>query len=345
MVARDAFKLLRGWAVEPRSGRFFRNAAIRWARCVASAVGLVVLVGGCSDPKQGPIVYFLDGAGWYSSSGSVAAGLRDAGYHGAFRTHSWSALLGPAHDHLFNASSKGVARGLARRIEKMRRADPNGAINVMGLSAGTAVILSALEQLPPGIEVNNVVLLSPSVSAEHDLTKAMRHVRRNLYATSSPHDAILAALVIVNADGKSGPTAGRVGFRAPRRASRDTAEAYSRVINLPWQPNYLAFDWSGGHTSVTHRKFVASVIAPRILSADPFPLDRPIVDRFEPTPSSPHETDRVRAAQLAPDRDVHKQTSGSAAQTQSPLGLNDGQHGGTARSTNSNNASSAEGRR
>jgi len=323
MVVSDAPKLLCRRRVS-RFRRLIQRAAVRRARPIALTIGLVTLIGGCSDPKQGPVVYYLDGAGWYGSSGSVAAGLRDAGYLGAFRTHSWSALLGPAHDHLFNASSKGVARGLARRIETIRRADPNGAINVMGLSAGTAVILSALEQLPPGVEVNNVVLFSPSVSADHDLTKAMRHVRRNLYATSSPHDAILGTLVIVNADGKSGPTAGRVGFRAPRRASQDTAEAYSRVINLPWQPNYLAFDWSGGHTSVTNRKFVASVIAPRILSFDPFPLDRPIADRFDVMPNSPYEASPVRAAHREKARD---------------------EHGGSTRSSASNNASSTEGRR
>lgn len=245
-------------------------------------VGLVLLgaaVGGCAEPKECPVVFYCDGAGWYSSGGSVAQGLREAGFKGTFCTYSWSALLGPAHDHFVNASSKGIARGLTRRIENLRRHDPTGQIDVMGLSAGTSVVLLALEQLPAGIQVDNVVLFSPSVSAEHNLTKAMQHVRRNLYATCSPHDAILATLA-VNADGIPGPPAGRVGFRLPKQAGAGTDITYHRVINIPWEPAYLAFDWSGGHTAVTNQRMVAAVIAPRVLAREPYPLDRSVMDRL-----------------------------------------------------------------
>jgi pimeloyl-ACP methyl ester carboxylesterase len=236
------------------------------------------LLGGCAEPKKCPAVFYCDGAGWYSSGGSVAEGLRAAGFRGTFCTFGWSAMLGPAHDHFVNASSKGIARGLTRKIENLRRLDSVGQIDVMGLSAGTSVVLLALEQLPAGVEVDNVVLFSPSVSAEHNLTKAMQHVRRNLYATYSPHDAILATLA-VNADGVSGPPAGTVGFRLPKQAGGGIDTVYQRVINLPWEPAYLAYDWSGGHTSVTNRRMVASVIAPRVLTREPFPLDRSVLDR------------------------------------------------------------------
>lgn len=237
-----------------------------------------VLVAGCAEPQKGPAVFYCDGAGWYSSGGSVALGLRDAGFDGTFSTYGWSAMLGPAHDHFVNASSKGIARGLTQRIEKLRRSDPTGQIDVMGLSAGTSVVLLALEQLPAGIEVDNVVLFSPSVSAERNLTKAMQHVRRNLYATCSPYDAICGTLA-VNADGVSGPPAGTVGFRLPKQAGAGTDTAYQRVINIPWDPAYLAYDWSGGHTAVTNRRMVGAVIAPRVLTREPYPLDRSVMDR------------------------------------------------------------------
>jgi pimeloyl-ACP methyl ester carboxylesterase len=252
--------------------------AVRLVICICSVVSLAACGGGCADPVCGPAVFYCDGAGWYSSAAPVAQGLRDAGYKGTFNTYGWSALLGAPHDHFVTAHSKGVARGLARRIEKLRRSDPQGQIDVMGLSAGTAVVLNALEELPAGIEVNNVVLFSPSVSSEHDLSKAMQHVRRNLYATCSPHDAILATLA-VNADGEPGPPAGRVGLRLPRQPAAATESAYRRVINLPWEPAYLAFDWNGAHTGVTNRKMVAGVIAPRVLATEPYPLDRSVMDR------------------------------------------------------------------
>ncbi|MEE8384659.1 MAG: alpha/beta hydrolase [Dehalococcoidia bacterium] len=250
-------------------------------RLVAGAVlGFAALaaLGGCGEPPRGPIVFYLDGAGWYSSAGSVRRGLQEAGYTGKFETFNWSAYLGPAHDHLVTTKSRWVARRLSRKIEEVRENDPTGQINVMGLSAGTAVILSALEQLEKDVAVDNVVLFSPSVSARHDLEKAMRHVRRNLYATCSPHDGILSTLTI-NADGKRGSPAGRTGFQLPSRGTK-TAAAYRRVINLPWLPSYVGFDWSGGHTSVTNPEFVAAVIAPRVLTGEPYPLDRSVMDKL-----------------------------------------------------------------
>lgn len=233
------------------------------------------MLGGCSDPDKGPVVFYLDGAGWYTSAGSVKQGLRDGGYKGQFSRYGWSAMLGPAHDHLVTAKSKGVAKGLARKIERARRDDPDSEIHVLGLSAGTAVILAALKELDADTCVDHVVLFSPTVSSRHDLTPAMRHVRGRLYATVSRYDGICNALPL-NADGGSGSPAGRVGFMLPAKVTTATQEAYARVVNLTWQPDYMAFDWDGGHTSVTNRRMVAAVIAPRILSTQPFPLDRSV---------------------------------------------------------------------
>jgi len=240
---------------------------------------LMLVAGGCSEPKGGAVVFYCDGAGWYSGGSSVKAGLRSAGYEGRFERFSWSAFLGPAHDHFVNARSKLVARGLTRKIERARAQDANSPIHVIGLSAGTAVALSALEQLSDGVQVDHVVLFSPSVSARHDLTTALRHIRGRLYATSSPNDGILAALII-NADGLGGPPAGRVGFRLPTKATEATQAAYRRVINLPWRPSYVAYDCDGAHTSVTRVKYVKAVIAPRLLQTEPYPLDRSVVDRL-----------------------------------------------------------------
>ncbi|HKQ46757.1 MAG TPA: hypothetical protein VJZ71_01665 [Phycisphaerae bacterium] len=247
----------------------------RWGSCLVGLVLMISGVGGCAEKIRGPVVFYLDGAGWYASAGSVESGLRKAGYKGSFRTFSWSAFLGPAHDHLITAKSGLLARQLARRIEKARAANPDAPIHVMGLSAGTSLILRALEELEDGVKVDNVVLFSSSASSEHNLTRVMRHVRRNLYATTSPHDSILSTLP-VNADGKGGPPAGRVGFRFPRGSTRESISAYQRVVNLPWQPTYLGFGWNGSHTSVTGSEFVAAVIAPRVLTSEPYPLDRSI---------------------------------------------------------------------
>lgn len=244
--------------------------------CSIVLAGLVMLIGGCSRSSSGPVTLFLDGAGWFGSSGSVKSGLRDAGDKGEFETFVWSSGLGAAHDHMVVAGSKSVAKRLARRIEKHREHGNDARINVIALSAGTSVVLNALEQLKQGVMVDNVVLLSSSASERRDLTPIMHHVRGRLYATCSRNDGILAT-IITNADHKGGDPAGITGFKPPRRNDAATRAAYERVVNLPWKPAYLAYDWDGGHTAATNRKFIATVIAPRILSNEPFPADRPVL--------------------------------------------------------------------
>jgi len=245
-------------------------------RRTAFLFAVVATLSGCGGPSRGPVTVFLDGAGWFAGSSPVKAGLKDAGDRGDFETFVWSSGLGPAHDHLVVASTRGVGRRLAARLEKIRQRAPNARINVIALSAGTSVVLNALEQMKPGVAVDNVVLLSSSSSESRDLTPLMAHVRGRLYATCSTNDGILSSL-ITNADHKDGNPAGLTGFKPPRRNSPDTRAAYARVVNLPWKPAYLAYDWNGGHTAATNRKFIAAVIAPRILSNEPFPADRPVM--------------------------------------------------------------------
>jgi hypothetical protein len=258
------------------------NGRSRHGGIVGGLLCLVTIAGlssGCAEATRGPVVIYLDGAGWYGSAGSVEAGLRNAGYPGAFQPFSWSSFLGPATDHFLNANSKPIAQRLAHRIEVARAANPDAAINVMGLSAGTSLILLGLEQLKDGVQVDNVVLFSSERLVGHNLTRAMRHGKRNLYATTSPHDGILGALP-TNADGKGGPPAGRVGFRLPPNGGEETMTAYERVMNIPWQPSYLGYGWSGSHVSVTVSDFVAAAIAPRVLTTEPYPLDRSVASRF-----------------------------------------------------------------
>ena len=246
-------------------------------RLMCVFVGLCGLCApGCASPsvkEGGARVIFLDGAGWSGSHHRIRAGLRAAGYRGRVEDYPWSSLLGPGPDHFLVARKKAKGRQLAERIEKIRAKHPDDPIYLMGLSAGTAVVVFALEQLPPGMYVDHVVLFSPSMSDRHDLTKALQHVRGRLYATCSKYDGILAG-VAVNADGVSGRPAGVQGLRMPSGVKR--YDLYARVVNLPWRPAYAGFGWNGGHTSVTTKDFVQRVIAPRILTHKPHPLDRSV---------------------------------------------------------------------
>lgn len=252
----------------------------KWAaRGIEAALLLLVACTiGCQPTSRSPKVIFLDGAGHFGANHSVRWGLERAGYIGAFETFSWSSWLGPGADHLVVARSKGKASQLADRIIEARRAYPKGKIYVMGLSAGTALIISALERLPENMWVDGVVLFSSSASAQRNLSRALKRVRGRFYATCSQRDGILASLA-VNADGGSGPPAGLRGFVLPMKLSRKEMAEYGKVVNIPWKSSYVRFGWRGGHVKATTRGFVQGVIAPRIFSTETFPLDRPLVAR------------------------------------------------------------------
>ncbi len=252
--------------IRPVRSRRVCRALAAWGLSAALAT-----TAGCgAAPRPSSVVLFLDGAGHFTAGGNVRNGLRMAGYDGQFQNYLWTSFLGWGTDHLLVARSGLKAQGLADRIERLRRKHPDGEIHVMGLSAGTAVILNALERLPEGTDVDTVVLFSSSVYANRDLTPALRHVRRALYATCSRHDLILSSLVLT-ADGETGSPAGRTGFRIPPTVPKSVRSEYAKVVNLPWMPNYTAYGWNGGHVAATRAEFVKHVIAPRALSRAPSP--------------------------------------------------------------------------
>lgn len=243
---------------------------------IGLATAGVATLAGCAGGRiagPGPAVIFLDGSGWAGSASRVASGLQAAGFRGGVESFPWTAALGPVPDHFIVAHKHARAEKLAARIAERRRQYPKDELHLMGLSAGAAVAVFALEKLPPGVTVDNVVLFEPSISGDYDLSAAMERVRGFLYATSSPHDGVLAG-VRLNADGGAGQPAGLYGLRIPSDVRR--YESYARVVNLPWRPPYAKLGWNGSHTGVTNSRFVRDVIAPRVLSNGPQPLNRPL---------------------------------------------------------------------
>lgn len=261
---------------------------------VGAFIAVTMLVG-CGPSVSSPKVIFLDGAGHVGADFFVRRGLLRGGYVGDFERFRWSSWLGPGADHLVVARSSGKALSLANKIRRSRQAFPNGKIHLISLSAGSAVVLAALEELPDDVQVDTVVLLSPSVSSRRDLTPALEHIKGRLYATCSEHDAINAALPIT-ADGGEGPPAGYRGFFRPFKRDAAALEPYAKVVNLPWRPRYLGLGWRGNHVGVTSSRFIECVIAPRIRCNGAYPLDRPL---FEP-PAASVASSRTKTHRTSP---------------------------------------------
>jgi hypothetical protein len=255
----------------------------RWAieaAFVLSTLTLGHLLVGCAatlsdraERMQRGYVYYLDGAGgggirnW---SGGVRTGLLNAGYDGAGEMFRWETGLGMLADQ--TASNEYKREKAAKLVQKMvtyRELHPQAPITMIGLSAGTVITVFALELLPSDIMVENVFLLSGSLSASHDLTDALRHVRGKMYVSTSQRDFLLGGLLPFagTADRGSGTLAaiGTVGPRLPPSASAETRQAYaSKLVVVPWRSEFARYGNFGTHTGTVSAAFIERYVAPLV---------------------------------------------------------------------------------
>jgi len=218
-------------------------------------------------------VYYLDGAGgggitnW---SGGVRQGLRAAGYDGAGEMFTWETGLGVVADQTAsNEYKRGKAAKLAEKMVAYQRQYPQTPMTLMGLSAGTVIAVFTLESLPADVMVENVILLSGSLSAPYDLTRALRRIRGRVYVTTSHRDPVLGGLLPLagTADRDSGTNAtiGIEGPRLPAGASAETRSLYaSKLVVVPWKEEFARYGNMGGHTDTVKAPFVERYVAPLI---------------------------------------------------------------------------------
>ena len=242
---------------------------------------------GCASPErevqmQRGYVFYCDGSGGggvlRNYAAGVRRGLRNAGYEGAGEMFNWHTGLGVAADHTSSVKYKRKrAAKLAKGIQEYKAKHPEAPVTIMGLSAGTAIVVYALEALPEGYQVDGVFLLSASVSANYDLTKALRRVKNRMYVFTSTKDGVLRNLVpmfgTADREGGSATTAGQRGFRIPANASDDTQVLYAKVAHVHWSHEMQKAGHRGGHTDVVNARFVQEYIAPLVMTAPTQPYD------------------------------------------------------------------------
>jgi hypothetical protein len=173
------------------------------------------------------------------------------------------------------------AQRLAGSIQQYIDQYPGRDVNVVGLSAGTGVAVWAVEALQPGYTVNNVVLLSSSLSHDYDVSAALEHIRGEIHNYYSATDAVLAGPMKVfgTIDGQLlVDAAGAVGLRVPPGAA-------GRVINIPWREEFAEYGYVGGHWDGTSPAFVQREIAPLLIA--PAPETPPRTARASPRATAP----------------------------------------------------------
>jgi pimeloyl-ACP methyl ester carboxylesterase len=152
---------------------------------------------------------------------------------------------------------------LAGRVAAYRRACPSAGVYLVGHSAGCAVVLAAVEALPPGT-VEGVVLLAPALSADYDLRPALRNLRCGVDVFCSRRDWFylgLGTAVIGTVDRSWGAVGGRVGFRPTGDSAEDLA-LYARLRQHPWDPCLAWTGNQGGHYGGYQPAFLRAYVLP-----------------------------------------------------------------------------------
>ena len=235
-------------------------------------------------------VYYLDGAGNLGyGQDTVPKALRMVGYRGDIEIFAWTTYTGPIGDQMIRIVARKRGEEMTKKILDYRRRYPNTPVYIIGLSAGTGVGVWAVENLPPEIKVDTMVLLSSSLSTNYNMTECLRRVKNKVYVLSSPHDMILKSFIHVTGtiDGSylSQP-AGRVGMYPAQDAPRLQVELYKeKLVNIPWRPSFERLGNDGGHTASTSLPFLKYYICPKLLGFGPRAMSYS-ADVASPTPSA-----------------------------------------------------------
>jgi pimeloyl-ACP methyl ester carboxylesterase len=246
-------------------------------RLVALVVPALVGLSGCAlnrtevrtySPAGGNeqgVVYSVDGAGGFqASSGALRQVIEKEGLplrvEPVVWSHGWGRVVADQTDY---DHARAQGRCLAEQVAAYRRACPAGAVYLVGHSAGCAVILAAVEALPPRA-VDRVILLSPSLSADYDLRPALRGVRCSVEVFLSRRDLFYLGLgtsVLGTADRRWSAASGRVGFR-PAVATAEDAALYAKLRQHSWHPCLMWTGNWGGHYGGYQPGFLRAYVVP-----------------------------------------------------------------------------------
>lgn len=247
--------------------------------------------------------FYLDGAGNLGfGKETVPLGLADGGYQGDVEHFIWTTYLGPLMDQMIYSHNRYQGRRLADRIAAYLDKNPGASVNLIGLSAGSGVAVFALERLPAKYQVDNLILLSSSLSADYDMTRALRRVRGGAYFFWSPDDPILQGFMplvgTVDRENTS-RVAGLIGARLPANAPRDTRQWYmTKVHNVRWYPHGSVGPIQLRHAGTTDRSFVREMVAPILVRSAPAVPSQTVQPLVVPPTDPPGAAPASRPAQV-----------------------------------------------
>ncbi len=230
--------------------------------------GTFHLVKHVAPPPQAPevAIFVADGAGNFQACSEALRQTSSQDKPPPFvHTFEWShGYCRILADQLDFHYAQSAGRALAKEVEVFHERMPKCRIYLVGHSAGSTVILSALENAPPGI-VERAFLVAPAVSANYDLRLALRNVKHSLHVYYSRHDwwyLGLATQVVGTQDRKWVESAsGRVGFRyEPTTPEEETLT--QKLKQHPWKTADGQTGNFGGHFGAYQHEFLRRNLLP-----------------------------------------------------------------------------------
>jgi len=225
------------------------------------ANGLVVILPGIEG--EGPMNH------------DIRRGLDSAGLDCALPIYNWGRPvpgLGMLLNQMDFIGNRLAGVRIAKMIEQYQDDHPGAPVYVVGHSGGGGVAVFAAEGLTEGRQIDGLILLSASIWAGYDCTKALGRCRKGIVNFYNESDVGLLAIgttITSNVDGMRGPSAGLIGFDAPKDTDPEAKRlAYRKLYQVP-----ITAGMTGGddpHAAVTRPGFVAMHVAPWV-SAESWP--------------------------------------------------------------------------
>ena len=258
----------------------------------AGVVAACILAGGCgrggdrmSDEiariDRGLVVILPGIEGKGISSESIREGLIDGGVSQRIETFEWGMPLpglGMAFNQMDVARNRDQAEKLAIRIYEYQRAYPGRPVFLVGHSGGSGVAVFALESLSRlryAKPVDGAILIASSLSADYNLSPALKNTRYGIVSVSNPFDLAVLGIGTVamgNVDGTRSASAGRTGF-----VMED-----ARLFKMPVTVGMLRGIRITPHQAATTTSFVRKNIAPWITQT-PWP-PKEMIEHLKPRP-------------------------------------------------------------
>lgn len=237
-----------------------------------------LFMGVCRTAAAGEVfVLHLPGIGGHMyMDDEMVKGLREGGVRGRIEIYNWTCGdpgLPALHARRRNLEQAGK---IAQLIVEEETEHPEISVQITAHSAGAGLAVWALERLPEGVMVEDVVMIAPALSPGYDLTKALGHVRGKVYVFYSQFDSLVlgvGAKLFGTIDRKRVEAAGKVGFVRPACADE---EAYRKVVEIPYDPAWTRYGNDGDHIGGMMRRFVEEVVAPILMEKNLGATTRPV---------------------------------------------------------------------